>query len=163
MPPANQVPHSPLDDWVMFVALLATALAMGAALAHAMALPNKIAMARDDFFIAQQAYAGWDRLALLLVVQLVALIVLAALRWQQPGFVPVIVALAGLAGAQVVFWIWTFPANAATNNWTVIPDDWERLRVYWEYSHLAGFGFQLMAFCALVAAALARPSSSLPP
>lgn len=149
--------HSSLDDWVVFIALLATALAMGAGLAHALALPNKIVMGRDDYFVAQQAYAGWNRLAWLLLVQLIALALLAGRHWREASaFWPLVLAIAGLAGSQLVFWIWTYPANAATDNWTAMPENWERLRIDWEYSHLAGFGFQLMAFCALVAAALRR-------
>lgn len=145
-----------LDDAVMFLALLATALAMGAALAHALALPNKIVMGRDDYFVAQQAYAGWNRLAWLLLVQLASLAVLAGRHWREPIFWPLLVAVAGLAASQLVFWIWIYPANAATDNWTSMPSNWERLRSEWEYSHLAGFIFQLVAFGAIVVAALRR-------
>jgi hypothetical protein len=44
------------------VALLATAVALGAALAHALELPNKIGMSVDTYFIVQQVYSGWNRL-----------------------------------------------------------------------------------------------------
>jgi hypothetical protein len=36
-----------------------------------------------------------------------------------------------------VFWAFTYPANVATNNWTVVPDTWASLRRQWEYSHAA--------------------------
>jgi hypothetical protein len=39
-----------------FIALLATALALGGALAHALELPNKISMSREHYFIVQRAY-----------------------------------------------------------------------------------------------------------
>jgi hypothetical protein len=42
-----------------FIALMATALALGAALAHALELPNKIVLSRDDYFVVQKAYRGW--------------------------------------------------------------------------------------------------------
>lgn len=149
--------HRLFENWMMFLALLATALAMGAGLAHALALPNKIVMGRDDYFIAQQAYAGWSRLGFLLLVQLITLAVLCGRKWRDPSaFWPLLVAVVGLAFSQLVFWSWTYPANAATDNWMSIPPNWEALRRQWEYSHLAGFGFQLVAFCALVAAALRR-------
>jgi hypothetical protein len=61
-----------------------------------------------------------------------------------------------LALAQAVFWVWTFPANIATENWTIAPPNWEALRAQWEYSHLAGAGFQVLTMCALIVAALAR-------
>jgi hypothetical protein len=45
-----------------------------------------------------------------------------------------VLALAGLIGAQVVFWIYTYPANVATSNWTFLPETWQALRARWEYS-----------------------------
>jgi hypothetical protein len=69
---------------------------------------------------------------------------------------PATAALGALAAAQAVFWIWTFPANQATDNWTSQPQDWEFLRRNWEYSHLAGAAFQLLAMTALIVAVLRR-------
>ncbi|HWL71191.1 MAG TPA: hypothetical protein VNS22_22820 [Geminicoccus sp.] len=144
-------------DAILFIALLATALALGAALAHALELPNKIDLPRDEYFIVQQAYRGWDRLGYLLAVQLLAMILTALLSRHEPRVVAlVIVAIAGLLAAQAVFWIYTYPANVATADWTRMPDDWERLRRTWEYSHAVGAGFQLLAMCALLLAALVR-------
>ena len=54
----------------------------------------------------------------------------------------------GLALAQAVFWVWTFPANVATENRTFVPANWEALRARLEYSHSAGAGFQVLP-CAL--------------
>jgi hypothetical protein len=42
-----------------------------------------------------------------------------------------------LAGTLLVFFQWTYPANHATNNWTVVITDWEKLRSQWEFSHAA--------------------------
>jgi hypothetical protein len=42
-----------------FLAVIITGLALAAPAAHAFALLNKIGMAKADYFIAQQAYAGW--------------------------------------------------------------------------------------------------------
>ena len=146
-----------LRDIVFFIALLATALAMGAALAHALELPNKIHMSQADYFVVQQIYRGWDRLAILLAVELVSLLLLAALYGHDRRvLIPLFGALCGLVAAQAVFWIWTFPANAATNNWTAQPEAWRQLRSQWEYSHLVGAGFQLLAFASLAVAALRR-------
>ena len=36
-----------------------------------------------------------------------------------------------------MFFAWVFPANQATSNWTVKPDNWEGLRRQWEYGHAA--------------------------
>jgi hypothetical protein len=143
-------------DAAFFVALLATAIAFGAALAHALELPNKLSLSRENYFIVQDIYRGWWQLAFVLLIEIVAMIALLVLsRRQRRVFGFVLVALSGVIAAQVVFWIWTYPANAATQNWTFIPGNWEMLRRQWEFSHLAGAGFQLVAFCALVLAVLA--------
>jgi hypothetical protein len=143
---------------VFFIAMLATALALGGALAHAFELPNKMDLSREEYFIVQKAYRGWNQLAYLLVVQLLSLLALAYLSWRSPAvFWMAALALLCLAGAQAVFWIYTYPANAVTQNWTVQPDNWEALRRQWEYSHLAGAIFQLIAMIALIIGALSRP------
>jgi hypothetical protein len=143
-------------DAVFFVALVATGIAFGAALAHALELPNKLSLSRENYFIVQDIYRGWWQLAFVLLIEIVAMITLLVLsRRQRRVFGFVLVALLGVVAAQIVFWIWTYPANAATQNWTVIPENWEMLRRQWEFSHLAGAGFQFVAFCALILAALA--------
>ncbi len=63
-------------------------------------------------------------------------------------------AVACLAAAQAIFWTYTYPANAATENWTTIPPNWEALRRQWEFSHAAGAGLQLLAMSFLIIAAL---------
>lgn len=30
----------------------------------------------------------------------------------------------GLVATQAIFWIFTYPANVATQNWTTLPDNW---------------------------------------
>ncbi len=144
-----------------FVALMATALAMGAALAHLLELPNKIGLERDAYLVVQQIYRGWNLLALLLVVELVSMIVLAwQSRRQGPLFSYVVAAIVCLLAAQAVFWTFTYPANVATSSWTVLPADWESLRRQWEYSHAVGAVLQTVAMAALVLAALARRRGS---
>jgi hypothetical protein len=148
-------------DAAFFVALLATSLALGGALAHAFELPNKIGLERDAYFAVQTIYSGWDRLAYLLTVELAGIIAVIVLYRAEPQvFWPACVALGGLVGAQVVFWVWTFPANRATENWTRQPANWESLRGQWEYSHLAGAGFQTIAMIALIVAVLMRDRRS---
>ena len=54
-----------------------------------------------------------------------------------------VVALAG-------FFVWTYPANVATANWTEVPAGWEALRTQWEYSHAATAVLIFLALCAAV-------------
>ena len=54
----------------------------------------------------------------------------------------------------VVFFIWTFPANQATQNWTVQPANWSELRAQWEYSHAVNAVITFVAFCCTVISVL---------
>jgi hypothetical protein len=154
-------PHSTLlgvsfAGAAFFIAIMATIVSVGMGLAHAFELPGKIAMSRENYFTVQTIYAGWNRVAFVLLVQLISIIALIALFRDRPAVLwPVIVSLVALIVAQVLFWTFTFPANQATHNWTTIPDNWEALRRNWEYSHLAGAIFQVICVAALVIAALA--------
>lgn len=148
----------------MFIALMATAIALGPALAHLLELPNKIGLPKDDYFIVQRIYAGWNLLGGVLALQLVAIVSVVFTarhdRWLWPF---ALAALACLVGAQALFWIFTYPANVATANWTMPPDDWQALRLRWEYSHAAGAIFQLVAMACLCLGAVGdkrRPASS---
>lgn len=146
---------------VFVIAFMATLLAVGAALAHALELPRKMGLSKDSYFTVQQIYAGWDKLALVLLVQLIAFLVLAWLvRSSPPTLTAIAVAIVCLVAAQIVFWTWTFPANKATDYWTTIPENWQAQRHNWEYSHLAGAVFQFIGAVALMSAALSnRPDA----
>lgn len=144
-------------DVIFFVALLSTALAMGAALAHALELPNKIGLPEQPYFAVQQIYRGWELLAALLLIELASMGALAAsTRKTARAFRLVVGAIASLVAAQCIFWAFTFPANQATANWTKVPAGWQALRLQWEYSHAVGAAFQILAMSLLIGAALAR-------
>lgn len=130
---------------------MATALALGPALAHLLELPNKIGLAKDAYFTVQQIYAGWNMLGALVMVQLMAIIAVILLAYDDRRLRTLaIVALLCLAGAQALFWVFTDPANVATENWTRKPDDWETLRWRWEYSHAGGALLQIACMACLV-------------
>ncbi|HEY4366188.1 MAG TPA: hypothetical protein VGN07_03070 [Steroidobacteraceae bacterium] len=146
-----------LDNVVFFIALLATALALAAALAHALELPNKIQLGRDAYFTVQQNYRGWDRLAWLLLIQLLTTATVALRSRHSPAvLLSALAAILCLLAAQTLFWSYTYPANVATVNWTTQPDNWMTLRKQWEYSHAGGAAFQVLAVSFLIVAALAR-------
>ena len=54
----SHVPSSRITGIAFFVALLASALVLGPALAHVLELPNKIGLPRDEYFIVQKTYRG---------------------------------------------------------------------------------------------------------
>jgi hypothetical protein len=51
-----------------FVALLASALLLGPALAHTFELPTKITLPREEYFVVQQIYRGWAGFSVVLIV-----------------------------------------------------------------------------------------------
>ena len=58
--------------------------------------------------------------------------------------------------ALLVFFSVTFPANQATANWTVAPDNWSVLRRRWEYAHAGEALLYFAALIFLVVAGLSR-------
>ena len=54
-----------------------------------------------------------------------------------------------VAATLVIFFIWTYPANQATRNWTVVPADWQQLRWQWEVSHALNALIAFGGFCSL--------------
>jgi hypothetical protein len=143
---------------VQFLALVFTALALVPSGAHLFALPNKIDLARDQYFVVQNIYRGWALFGIVLFGALIANLALALLlRGRGAPFRPALIAFCCIALWLVVFFVWTYPANQATDNWTTIPANWEHLRRQWEYSHAANALVAFVAFCAVTLSVLTRP------
>ena len=140
---------------VQFLALTLTALALVPSGAHLFALPHKINLVAEQYFIVQNIYRGWSLFGIVLIGALIANLALAVmLRGRGAPFILALFAFLCIALTLVVFFIWTYPANQATNNWTMIPDDWEQLREEWEYSHAANAVVTFAAFCAVALSVL---------
>jgi hypothetical protein len=132
-----------------------TALALVPGGAHLLELPNKMALGEAEYFTAQQIYRGWALLGVLLFATLAANLLLAVLlRRRGPAFWLALAAFLLVAANLAIFFIWTFPTNQATSNWTVAPADWEALRAQWEYSHAVNAAVMFLAFCLATAASL---------
>ena len=148
-------PHVP-NDLIPFAAIVFCGLALAPAAAHVMELPNKIHLSRDDYLVAQKLYRGWQFVGVVVVLALVATGVLA-LQARGAAAAPLAAALLAfvcIVATQAVFWIFTFPVNRTTRNWSVAPANWAALRRRWEYSHAASAALNLLAFGAAVLAAL---------
>jgi hypothetical protein len=144
-----------LKQSAYFIAFLFTALALGPALAHLFALPNKIELPEAQYFVAQGVYRGWALLGIVVIGALLSTLALSVvLRHERRPMAWAIVAFLCIAGTQAIFWTWTYPANAATANWTMVPQNWEALRTQWEYSHAASAFLNLAAMVALILSVL---------
>lgn len=139
-----------------FLSLLFVALTLAPSMAHLLELPNKIGMSREDYLTVQQIYRGWALLGLVILGALLSTLVLSVMLWKRSKNVSlVLTAFLCLLAAHVLFWIYTYPANSETQNWTILPDHWTDLRRQWEYSHAAGAILNLIAFIALILSVLA--------
>jgi hypothetical protein len=142
---------------VSFAAVVLTALALVPVGAHFFEHWHKLTLPRDAYFTVQSIYRGWAWLGIAIIAALVADVILALLLRGQGAAAPAWAAAVLMAATLAVFFVWTQPANAATANWTTIPDGWQALRTQWEYSHAANAVVTFAALCcATVAAVSAR-------
>ena len=140
---------------IRFLAVIATGLAVIAPAAHLFALPGKIHMSADDYFIVQRIYLGWWRVGLFLPAALILNLALAfTVRSDQFAFWLALTAAALIVVNLAIFLVWTQPANSVTENWALRPENWQALRRQWEYSHAVNAGVTFLAFCAATGAAL---------
>lgn len=133
------------------------ALALVPAGAHLAELPHKFTLPAHEYLVVQQLYAGWSLFGAVVVGALLSTGVLIVLVRREPR----LLAMAALAflcilATQIVFWVFTQPANRATRNWTVLPDNWTQLRTQWEYSHAVSAVLNLIALFALLYAAVSQ-------
>jgi hypothetical protein len=140
---------------IRFAAVIVTGMALIAPASHLLELANKIGMEANDYFVVQRVYAGWWLLGLLLPAALLAnLALVVAARADRSASRLALVAAALIALNLVIFFVWTQPANTATVNWTIQPENWRSLRRQWEYSHAVNAGIMFIAFCATTAASV---------
>lgn len=87
---------------------------------------------------------------------LLANVVLALMLLRRGGtaFVLASVAFCCIALTLAIFFAWTYPANQATGNWTIIPYNWGQLRAQWEYSHAVNAVITFVALCSVTLSAL---------
>ncbi len=150
------------------------ALAMVPALAHALELPGKMRLTKDAYFAVQRIYyPGFTIAGISEPASFISTIVLLFLTPRGTvAFWLTLVALVGLIGMQVVYWIFIHPVNkvwvrgetlgsfgagffefgrAQAQTGSRAPE-WTDLRNRWEYAHAARAGLAAMSFIALVIA-----------
>ena len=136
------------SNLMKFLAVTLTGLALIAPAAHAYEFLNKIGLAQADYFVVQQIYNGWWIAGLLLPLACLANGANAIWLRDDRTAMMLSIAAAGLIVLNlVIFMLFTQPANAATQNLTVQPENWVALRAQWEYSHLVNAAVNFIAFC----------------
>jgi len=142
-----------MKNLLSFLTIMFAVITLGALLAHLFELPRKMMLSKEDYQVVQGIYSGWAWLGIFEIgTILLTLIWMISERKKKPIFPSLLTALLLFVISLAIFFLFTFPANQATINWTHLPDAWETLRIKWEYSHgiravlnLIGFGFLIAA------------------
>jgi hypothetical protein len=148
---------------LQFVAVVLTALAFVPGGAHLFELLNKMGLPEQQYFIVQSIYRGWALFGVVIFAAIGANLLLSVVLWRRgKTFWLSLAAGLILTVTLLVFFSWTYPANQATNNWTVVTADWEHLRMQWELSHAANAILTLLALCcAALSIVIVRPAQSI--
>jgi hypothetical protein len=147
-------------QFTRFASLLFAALALAPATAHLAELPNKVALPAAAYLAVQQIYRGWALFGFVVAGALASTLAFTILAWRRglPIALPLFAFLC-IVGTQIVFWTHTAPANSATEQWTMLPQNWQTLRTQWEYSHALSAVLNLAALLALIGAVVSPRSS----
>ncbi len=154
---------------VLTVLLVSVAVAL--ALAHALELPGKMRLSKDEYLAVQPIYyPGFTVGGAAEPLSLLLLIALMLVTPQGPSLWLVAGAFAALAAAHAIYWVLTHPVN---NFWlkdielkglgesffafglsgrTGNADDWTALRNRWEFSHVVRAVLALTSLVLLAAA-----------
>lgn len=141
---------------LQFIAIIAIALSLVPGGAHLIEMPNKMPMSREDYLVAQRLYQGWALAGIALLTALVASLLVTIFAFgQDVPFIAALLAFLLMLATLVTFFARILPVNKATQNWTVAPDGWERLRAQWEGTHALNAVLTLIALAAMTVAVLA--------
>lgn len=161
-----------MADRLLFVAIVLAAVTLAQSLAHALELPGKLRLNKEQYFAVQTIYypgftigGSAEPLSILAIAGLLLLFPAESLT-----FVLVAGALGLMIATQLLFWLVVQPVNRTWIAGTQLSgtaerffdtgpaaaggEDWVRLRDRWERGHLArslttGVGFILLVLAAL--------------
>ena len=131
------------------IAVVSVAICLVPAGAHFFELANKMSMSSPEYMTVQKIYAGWSFFGIAVIAAiLITLIHTFMVRSDRTAFFISLAAFLCLAATQGIFWMFTYPMNVASNNWTATPAAFEAARRQWEYSHAVN---AVLTFVALIA------------
>src|SRR5262245_57803247 len=145
-----------LVKFLGLIAVISVATCLVPAGTHFFELANKMSMSQPEYMIVQKIYAGWSFFGIAVIAALLlTLIHTFMVRSDRTAFFLSLAAFLCLAATQGIFWMFTYPMNVASNNWTVTPADFEVARRQWEYSHAVNAVLTFAAFVAIAFSVLA--------
>lgn len=140
------------------IALAVTVIVLVPSGAHFFELPGKIGLPEAEYFTVQTIYAGWALFAIPIfaAIALNFALAFAMRRSDRTGALLAACSALLIVLSLVIFFIWVFPGNQATQNWTSVPENWQELRRNWEYGHAVNAVIIFVSFIMLAAAAARR-------
>ena len=136
-----------------FLTIICVVITLSALLTHLLELPGKVKLSQEDYQTVQRIYSGWAWLGIFEIgAILLTLIWTVNARKKKSTFLFLICGLICFVISIVIFFVFTFPANTATANWTELTQNWRLLRTQWEYSHAARAVLNFSGFCSLLLA-----------
>src|SRR5215467_11295191 len=142
-------------ETVRLLAVISVALCLIPGGAHFFELANKMSLSTAEYMTTQKIYAGWSFFGVAIYAAIVlSLMHTLMVRTDRTAFLLSLTALLLLGTTQVIFWTFTYPMNAATNNWTITPQDFEAVRRQWEYSHAVNAALTFVALVTITLSTL---------
>jgi hypothetical protein len=164
-------------DVLEIFSVLTVVLATVPALAHALELPGKMRLTREQYYAIQHIYyPGFTFAGIAEPMGIIALAVLLFVMPRGAEFWLTLVALLGLIGMHAVYWLFTHPVNkfwvegqelnrvgasffsfgSKGDKRNARPIGWTELRDRWEYSHVVRAALSTVSLVALVIAVNVR-------
>lgn len=142
--------------WLQAATVIMVAVLLVGGGAHLFSLVSKMRLSPQDYMVAQRAYDGWALFAVpIAFALLLTLWHTYVVRAHTPALLLSLAAFLCLVATQVIFWAYTYPMNVASQNWTVMPENFEAARRQWEYSHAVAAGLDFAALVAITLSVLA--------
>ncbi len=139
---------------IRFTAIFFQIITVSALMAHLLETPAKLGLSMENYRVVQSIYQDWTWLGIFEVSAIICSVAWLILDRKKNLTKKLLLASSALfTFSFIIFFVFTMPANSATQNWTVMPKEWETLRQDWEYSYvvrallnLIGVSLQLLAF-----------------
>jgi hypothetical protein len=145
-----------------FLSVVLAGLLLGPTLGHLLEMPVKLGLPATDYVIVQRIYGAFGLFGA--VVEPAAIVAAGALTFLVRGrraFRPALVGALCLVAALLVWVAVVNPVNPswATASPSMVPPNFESLRLQWEWGHAVRTALVLAGFVSLVVAVLADMAS----
>jgi magnesium-transporting ATPase (P-type) len=142
---------------IRFTTILFAAITLSTLMTHLLELRVKINLSKEDYQTVQRIYTGWQWLEIFEIGTILLILMWTIIYRKVKSIYPLLLlACICFIISLAIFFLFTFPANQATHNWTNLPAHWNELRSTWEYSNVVRALLSLIGFSILIATLLKR-------